>query len=108
MGYWYSGFFAVDNLALSPADSNQYGRWSQYFSGLDVNVQTRARSWLTLVEGLSTAQTVADACDVRAHLPELSPSVDTVPRIDIQVSSRPLPSSIVTARLIKLAAELTF
>ena len=56
-------------------DSAQYGQWSQYFNGVNVNFQVRARRGLTIVAGASTGQTVADNCDVRAHLPELSTAV---------------------------------
>ena len=59
----------VANLVTSSA---QFGDWSQYFNGVNVNVQVRARQGLTLVAGVSAGQTVADNCDVRAHLPELS------------------------------------
>jgi len=111
---WFNGFFAVDNLALSPADltpysitaprdprlpggggyvvsglydvvpdkmgrvanlvtdASQFGRWSQYFNGVTVNAQVRAHRGLTVVAGVSAGETVADNCDVRAHLPELS------------------------------------
>jgi len=59
----------VDNLV---ADSSGYGRWSQYFNGVDVTINGRFGNGLTLVGGTSTGQTVADNCDVRAHLPELA------------------------------------
>ena len=58
----------VNNLVT---DSAAYGRWSQYFNGLDLAVNVRAERF-TLAAGTSTGQTVADNCDVRAHLPELS------------------------------------
>jgi hypothetical protein len=54
------------------ADSSRYGRWYQYFNGVDIAVNVRNAAGLTLVGGTSTGQTVADNCDVRAHLPELS------------------------------------
>jgi Carboxypeptidase regulatory-like domain len=59
----------VDNLV---AGSSKYGAWSQYFNGIDVAVNIRASKGLTFVGGTSTGQTVADSCDVRAHLPELA------------------------------------
>ena len=58
----------VSNLVT---DSANYGRWGQYFNGLDFAVNVRAQR-LTLAAGTSTGETVADTCDVRAHLPELS------------------------------------
>lgn len=52
--------------------SSQFGNWSQRFDGVNLNVQLRAYRGLTLVAGATAGQTVADNCDVRAHLPELS------------------------------------
>ena len=59
----------VDNLVT---DSASYGTWRQDFNGLDVAVNARIGDSLTLIAGTSTGQTVADNCDVRAHLPELA------------------------------------
>jgi hypothetical protein len=59
----------VSNLVT---DSAAYGRWYQYFNGLDVTVHARFGDSFTFVGGTSTGQTVADNCDVRAHLPELA------------------------------------
>jgi hypothetical protein len=76
-GYVVSGLYdvvpekagQVDNLV---ADSARYGGWHQSFNGVDATVQARIGQRLTLFGGTSTGQTVADNCDVRAHLPELS------------------------------------
>jgi Carboxypeptidase regulatory-like domain len=76
-GYVVSGLYdvvpgkagQVDNLI---ADSAKYGKWDQYFNGLDVTADVRVGSNLVLMGGTSTSQTVADNCDVRAHLPELA------------------------------------
>ena len=59
----------VDNFVT---DSNKSGAWYQYFNGIDVTFNLRASRGLTLMAGTSTGQTVADSCDVRAHLPELA------------------------------------
>ena len=59
----------VDNLVTGAAT---YGRWSQYFSGVDVTVHARVGQSFTFAGGTSTGQTVADNCDVRARLPELA------------------------------------
>ncbi len=59
----------VNNLVT---DSAPYGRWYQYFNGLDVTVHARVGGGFTFVGGTSTGQTVADNCDVRTRLPELS------------------------------------
>jgi carboxypeptidase family protein len=59
----------VNNLVT---DSRNAGEWRQYYNGLDITVDLRVGSTLTLIGGTSTGQTVADSCDVRARLPELS------------------------------------
>lgn len=59
----------VDNLIT---DSSGYGRWTQYFSGVDVTIGMRSVKGLTVAGGTSTGQAVANNCEVRAHLPELS------------------------------------
>jgi hypothetical protein len=76
-GYVVSGLYdvvpekagQVNNLV---ADSGRYGKWYQYFNGLDITVNARIGRDLTLIGGTSTGQTVADNCDVRANLPELA------------------------------------
>jgi Carboxypeptidase regulatory-like domain len=76
-GYVVSGLYdvvpekagQVNNLV---ADSGKYGAWTQYFNGVDVNVNVRLSTTLTLIGGTSTGQTVADNCNLRANLPELS------------------------------------
>ena len=76
-GYVVSGLYdvvpekagQVDNFVT---DAERYGAWRQHFTGVDVTVNVRLGTRFTLVGGTSTGQTVADNCDVRAHLPELS------------------------------------
>jgi hypothetical protein len=76
-GYVISGLYDVvpekaghvDNVI---AGSGKYGAWYQHFNGLDVTVDVRAGTRFTFSGGTSTGQTVADNCDVRAHLPELA------------------------------------
>jgi hypothetical protein len=62
-------FGQVDNLV---ADASSYGRWRQYFNGVDVTMSLRAGDRFTFVGGTSTGQTVADNCAVRSQLPELA------------------------------------
>jgi hypothetical protein len=80
------GGYRIDNLYdVSPALSGQvdqlatlakkYGEEYQYFNGLDVTLSLRPRSGMTFQGGVSTGQNVADACDVRAHLPELNTGI---------------------------------
>jgi hypothetical protein len=76
-GYEVSGLYdvvpeksgLVDNYVT---ESGSYGAWQQHFDGVDVTATVRLRGDLTFVGGTSTGQTVADNCDVRAHLPELA------------------------------------
>ena len=65
-------FGQVNNLII---DSSKYGEEYQYFNGLDLTLNIRLRSGLTLTGGTSTGQTVADACAVRAALPELNQGI---------------------------------
>jgi hypothetical protein len=59
----------ISNLITAAAD---YGKWSQYFSGVDVTINARFGRSLTVAGGTSTGQTVADNCQVRERLPELA------------------------------------
>jgi hypothetical protein len=56
-------------------DSSKYGDWYQYFNGVDATISLRMPRGFTVAGGTSTGQTVADNCDVRARLPELSTAV---------------------------------
>jgi hypothetical protein len=76
-GYVVSGLFDVspalagqiNNLVI---DSQQYGKWYQYFNGVDVTLNARTGWGLTVQGGTSTGQNVADNCAVRESLPELN------------------------------------
>jgi hypothetical protein len=76
-GYVVSGLYdvvpekvgQVDNFVV---ESTAYGKWYQYFNGLDVSINARIARSLTVMAGTSTGQTVADNCAVRAQLPEFS------------------------------------
>jgi hypothetical protein len=79
------GYTIADLYDVSPALAGQinslatlaskYGRWYQYFNGVDVTLNLRTASGLTIQGGSSTGRTVADNCEVRANLPELSVGV---------------------------------
>jgi hypothetical protein len=78
-GYVVSGLFDVapdkaGQVSNLIADSRNYGRWYQYFNGIDAMLNLRAGS-LTVIGGTSTGQTIADNCEVRAHLPELETTI---------------------------------
>ncbi len=76
-GYTVSGLYDVapalagqiNNLVT---DSKKYGDAYQYFNGVDVTLNVRTRGGLTFQGGTSTGQNVADNCDIRQSLPELS------------------------------------
>jgi hypothetical protein len=76
-GYVVSGLYdvvpgksgQVDNLIAS---SSRYGAWRQSFTGVDITANIRVGRDFLLIGGSSTGQTIADNCDVRARLPELS------------------------------------
>jgi hypothetical protein len=53
-------------------DSRPYGDWYQHFNGVDVTINARMRSGLTVQGGTSTGQNAGDNCAVRSNLPELS------------------------------------
>jgi hypothetical protein len=52
--------------------ARSFGRWSQYFQGIDVTLEMRVGRSLTVAGGVSSGQSEADNCEVRAHLPELA------------------------------------
>jgi hypothetical protein len=78
-GYTISGLYDVspakagqiDNLIT---DSRPFGGWTQYYNGVDVTLSVRSGG-LTFQGGTSTGKTIADACEVRTNLPELSASI---------------------------------
>jgi hypothetical protein len=59
---------AVDELAQT---SSNFGKQTENWQGVDVNVVARLRNGLTVQGGTSTGRRLADACDVRSQLPEL-------------------------------------
>ena len=79
-GYTVSGLYDINptlfgQISNFVTDSGTYGRWYQYFNGVDVTVNVRTQGGFTFQGGTSTGQNVADACEVRANLPELSATI---------------------------------
>ena len=79
-GYPISGLYDISPALFGQindfiTDSRGFGEWSQYFNGMDVTVNARTQDGLTLQGGVSVGQTVSDACDVRAQLPELAVTI---------------------------------
>ena len=62
-------FGQINNLAT---DSKNYGEAYQYFNGVDITLNVRTAGGLTFQGGTSTGQNVANHCDIRKNLPELS------------------------------------
>jgi hypothetical protein len=60
-------FSAVDNYRTYAPD---YGKISQVYNGVDINIGARIRNGLQLQVGTNTGQRVTDYCEVRAMLPE--------------------------------------
>ncbi|MEO8258768.1 MAG: TonB-dependent receptor [Acidobacteriota bacterium] len=54
------------------SDSRQFGNIYQYFNGIDISLNVRTAGGLTIQGGTSTGQNVADACEARENLPELT------------------------------------
>ncbi len=76
-GYTISDLYDVNPALAGQIDSlatlaDKYGRSYQYFNGVDVTLNLRTQSAVTLQGGTSTGRIVADNCEVRANLPELS------------------------------------
>ncbi|HZM93846.1 MAG TPA: TonB-dependent receptor [Vicinamibacterales bacterium] len=76
-GYTISGLYNVVPSKSGQVDdlstvASKYGEWYQYFNGVDITLNLRTQGGLTLQGGTSTGQNVADNCDVRENLPELS------------------------------------
>ena len=78
-GYVVSGLYDVapdkaGQVSNFITASSNYGSWYQHFNGIDATINLRAGGF-TAMGGTSTGQTVADNCEVRAHLPELDTSI---------------------------------
>ncbi len=108
-GYVVEGLFnANPNVATLTDDYNtyapNYGKQYSVYNGLELNVSARLQNGLQLQAGSSTGETVTDNCEIRAKLPEISPTnpychvapgvttratgavTYTVPKIDVLLS----------------------
>jgi hypothetical protein len=79
-GYTISGLYDVvpaksGQVSNLVTDSKTYGDWTQNFNGVDVTLNIRLRNGLTVQGGTSTGQTAANACAVRAQLPDFNTGV---------------------------------
>jgi hypothetical protein len=62
-------FGQTDNFITS---ASNFGKQYQTYNGLMINVSARPKNGLTLQGGINAGKTVADVCEVRAQLPELT------------------------------------
>src|SRR6185369_3405402 len=74
---WFHGFTVADNTAVQASDLTPFSVVAPLDprlpgSGVDATINLRTERGLTFVGGTSTGQSVADNCDVRRNLPELS------------------------------------
>ncbi len=74
-GYVVSGLYDVNPNKFGQTDNYRtyapaFGKVSQMYNGVDVNVSARLRNGFQIQGGTSTGQTVIDSCDVRDKLPE--------------------------------------
>ncbi len=81
-GYTISGLYNVTPSKFGQTNdlrtyAPNYGKISQVYNGVDVNVNARLRNGLQVQAGSSTGQRVTDYCDVRANLPEQSGGFST-------------------------------
>jgi hypothetical protein len=60
--------FGISNNFVAPA--SDYGRQTEHWNGVDVNIDARPRNGLTLQGGVSTGRTVTDNCEVVDQVPE--------------------------------------
>ena len=112
-GYVISGISDLNDARFGvPADNfvtfaDAYGKQIEHWNGVDLSINTRVAEGVLLQGGIATGRTTTDNCDVKAKLPELSPTtptqychVDTafltqvkllgsynVPRVDVRISA---------------------
>jgi hypothetical protein len=77
-GYVVSGLYNVTPAGFTRPPSNNvtfssnFGKQTQVYNGVLVNISARMANSLTISGGVNTGKTVNDYCDLRAAIPELS------------------------------------
>jgi hypothetical protein len=77
-GYTVDGLFNVTPAGFLRAAANNvtfaenFGKQTQVYHGVLVNVTARAANGLTLTAGVNSGKTTVDICEVRAVLPEIT------------------------------------
>jgi hypothetical protein len=77
-GYTVSGLYNVNPALFGKTNNfitsaNNYGGEYVHFNGLDVSINARPTSSVTIQGGFNDGQTTADSCAIRAALPETAP-----------------------------------
>jgi hypothetical protein len=76
--YSIPGLYNITTAGFAKAASNNvtfadnFGKQTQVYNGVLVNLSARAKSGLTLSAGVNSGKTVNDLCDLRAAIPELT------------------------------------
>ncbi|HKE83068.1 MAG TPA: carboxypeptidase regulatory-like domain-containing protein [Vicinamibacterales bacterium] len=76
--YPISGLYNLTADGFAKAASNNvtfadnFGKQTQVYNGVLVNLSARARNGLTMSAGVNSGKTVNDLCDLRAAIPELA------------------------------------
>jgi hypothetical protein len=86
-GYPVSGLYHIrqDRFSVVPNDlrtyAPDYGKISQVYNGVDVNINARLRNGIQLQAGTTTGQRITDYCEVRGLLPEQSGGFSTASEV---------------------------
>jgi Carboxypeptidase regulatory-like domain len=85
-GYVISGLYNVNNAKSGLSDdlrtyAPNYGKISQVYNGIDININARMRNGVQVQAGTSTGQRVTDYCEVRSVLPEQTGGFSTASEV---------------------------
>jgi hypothetical protein len=85
-GYVISGLYNVNNAKSGLSDdlrtyAPNYGKISQVYNGIDININARMRNGVQMQAGTSTGQRVTDYCEVRSVLPEQTGGFSTASEV---------------------------
>ena len=85
-GYTVDGLFDVNPNRAGQTNNLRtyapnYGKISQVYNGIDVNINARMANGVQLQAGSSTGQRVTDYCDVRGKLPEQTGGFSTASEV---------------------------
>jgi hypothetical protein len=87
-GYTISGLYNVKPDKFSVPVNNlrtyapDYGKISQVYNGIDININARMRNGIQLQAGTSTGQRVTDYCEVRGLIPEQTGGFSTASEVN--------------------------